>query len=179
MWDDLTGETDGRGCCSVTQSYPTFCDLMDFSTPGFPVPHPSPKVCPSLCQLHQWYHLARSSCNTVFTFYPQAFLASGTFAMSQLFTSDDQNTGTSASALVLQMSIQGWFPLRMTGLISLLSKGLSKVFSSTTVWRHQFFGVLPSFMVQLSQPYMTTGKTTALTLGTFVGSHVSTFQHTV
>ena len=73
---------------------------------------------------------------------PPSFPASGTFPMSQLFALCDQNTGASAS--VLLMSIQGWFPLRLTSLISLQSKGLSGVFSSTTVWRHQFFGVLPS-----------------------------------
>ena len=70
--------------------------------------------------------------------------ASGTFPMSQLFVSDDQNTGVSASAAVLPMSIQGWFPLGLTSLISLLSKGLSGVFSSITVRRHQFFGAPPS-----------------------------------
>ena len=64
--------------------------------------------------------------------------------MSCLFTSDDQNTGASASASVLPVNIQGWSPLRLNGLISLRSKGLSGVFSSTTVWRHQFFGILPS-----------------------------------
>ena len=61
------------------------------------------------------------------------------YPMSQLFTSDDQNTGVSALASVLPMSIQGWFPFRLTGLISLLSRRLSGVFSSTTVWRHQFY----------------------------------------
>ena len=106
-----------------------------------PCPSSSPDVCRSSCPLHQWCHPAISSSNTLFSFCPLSFPASGTFPISQLFTSDDQNTG--ASALVLPKSIQGWFPLRMTGLI-LLSKGLSGVFSSTTVWRHQFFGVLPS-----------------------------------
>ena len=75
---------------------------------------------------------------------PQSFPVSGIFPMSWLFASDDQNTGVSASASVLLISIQGWSPLRLTGLISLLSKGLSGVFSSTTVWRHQFFGAQPS-----------------------------------
>ena len=81
------------------------------------------------------------------------FLASGTFPMSQLFTSGDQNTGASASASVFPKYIQGWFPLRFTGLISLLSKGLSGVFSSTTVQRHQFFDFLPS--LQSSSHYRT------------------------
>ena len=75
---------------------------------------------------------------------PQSFPVSGTFPMSWLFASDGPNTGASASASVLPMSIQGWFPLRLTGLISLLSKGLSGVFSSTTVQRYQFFGAQPS-----------------------------------
>ena len=71
------------------------------------------------------------------------FPRSRTFPMSQLFASVDQNTGASAS--VLPMSIQGWFPLRLTGLISLVSKGFSTAFSSTTVGRHQYFGVMPSW----------------------------------
>ena len=74
----------------------------------------------------------------------QSFLAPGSFPVSWLFTSGGQSTGASASASVLPTSIQGWSPLRLTGLISLLSKGLSGVFSSTTVRRHQFFGDLPS-----------------------------------
>ena len=75
-----------------------------------------------------------SSSDTLWSFYPQFFPSSVTFTMSQLFASDDQNTGASVSASVLPMSIQGSFPLRLTGLISLLSKGLSGVFSITTVW---------------------------------------------
>ena len=75
---------------------------------------------------------------------PSIFLASGTFPMSQLFASVDQNARASASASILPMSIQVWFPLRFTSLISLLAKGLPGVFSSTTVQRHQFFGALPS-----------------------------------
>ena len=105
-------------------------------------------------------------------FCPQSFPASGTFPMSHLFTSDDQNTGFWASVSVLPMSIQGWFPLRLTGLISLLSKGLSGVFSSTTVQRHRFFGALPSLRPN-SQLYVTTGKPTALTIWTFVGREMS------
>ena len=75
----------------------------------------------------------------------QSFPASGSFPMSRLFTSDDQNIGASASTLVLPMNIQGWFPLKVTGLITLLSRGFLGVFSSTTVQRHQFFGTLLSF----------------------------------
>ena len=75
---------------------------------------------------------------------PSIFPVSRTFPMSQLFTADDWNTGISASASALPVCIQGWFPLRLTGLMSLLSKGLSGVLSSTIVWRHQFFSTLPS-----------------------------------
>ena len=74
---------------------------------------------------------------------PSIFPSIGDFS-SELSTSDDENTGASASASVFPVNIQGWSPLRLTGLISLLSKGLSRFFSSTTVWKHQFFGVLPS-----------------------------------
>ena len=94
-----------------------------------PCPSPSPRVCPSSCPLHWWCHPAITFSDTLFSFCLQPFPASGTFPASQLFASDDQNTGTSASASVLLTSIQGWFPLRSTGLISLLSKGLSGVFS--------------------------------------------------
>ena len=89
-------------------------------------------------------HPAISSSDVLFSFCPQFFPVSGTFPMSWLFTLGDRNTGGSASASVLPMSIQGLFPLILTGLISLLSKGLSRVFSSTTVQRYQFFGSLPA-----------------------------------
>ena len=79
-----------------------------------------------------------------FSSCPQSFPASGSFPMSQLFASGGQSIDVSVSASVLLMNIQGWFPLGLTGLISLLSKRLSRVFSSTTVWKHQFFGVQPS-----------------------------------
>ena len=132
-------------CCSVTQSCLTLCDPMDCSTPG-PCPSPSPKVCLSSCPLHQWCYPAISPSDSLFSFCPQSLPASGTLPMSWLFASGDQNTGASASASVLPMSIPGWFSSRLTGLISLLAKGLSGVFSSTTVWRHQFFGALPSLL---------------------------------
>ena len=130
-------------CCLVAQP------CLTLRPPGQqhirpPWPSPSPEVCPSSCPLHWWCHPAISSSDTLFSFCPQSFPASGTFPMSRLFASDDQNTGASASASVLPMSIQDWFPLRLTSLISFLSKGLSGVFSSTTVRRHQFFGTLPS-----------------------------------
>ena len=109
-----------------------------------PCPSPSPKICPSSYPLHWWFHPAISSSDALFSFCPQSFVAPGTFPMNHLFALDDQNTGASASASVLPM-IQGWFPLRLAGLISLLSKRLPEVFSSLwiTVQRHQFFDALP------------------------------------
>ena len=90
---------------------------LDYSTPCL---SPSPEVCPSSCPLHQWSHPAISSSDTLFSFCLQSFPASGTFPRSQLFASGGQNTRASASGSVLPVSIQGCFPLRLTGLISLL-----------------------------------------------------------
>ena len=109
-----------------------------------PYPSPSPEVCSSSCPLRWWCHPTISSSITLFSFCPQSFPASGTFPMSRSFASGDQNTGASVLASVVPMSIQGWFPLRLTALISLLSKALSGVFSSTTVQKHQFFSALSS-----------------------------------
>ena len=92
--------------------------------------------------------------------------------MSQIFILGDQNVGASGSASVLPMNIQGWFPLGLTDLISLLSKGLSRVFSKTTIQKHQFFSTQPSLWSN-SHPYMTTGQIIALTIQTFVGKVVS------
>ena len=118
-----------------------------------PCPSSSPRDCPSSCSLHRWCCPAISSSDTLFCFCPQSCPASLTFPMSRLFASDDQNTGASASASVLPVNIQGSSPFRLPGSISLLSKGLSGVFSSTTVGRHWFFGVLPSLQPS-SQVYM-------------------------
>ena len=104
----------------------------------------------------------------------QSFPASGSFQMSQFFASGGQSIGVSASASAHPMNIQDWFPLRLTGWIFLLSEGLSRVFSNTTVQKHEFFGTQLS-IVQLSHPYMTTGKTIALTRQTFVGKAMSLF----
>ena len=115
------------------------CGLQHVRTPCL---SPSPRVCPSSCLLHWWCCPAISSSDTLFFYCPQSSPVSGTFPMSWLFASDDQSTGVSASALVLPMSIQHWFPLRLIHFISLLSNGLPGIFSNTTVWRHQFFGML-------------------------------------
>ena len=102
----------------------------------------------------------------------QSFPASGSFTMSRFFTSVDQSIGVSASASVLPINIQHWFPLGWTGWI-LQSKGLSRVFSNTTAQKHQFFWCSAFFIVQLSHPYMTSGKTIALARWTFVGKVMS------
>ena len=133
-----------------------------------PCPSLSPKSGSDSCPLSWWCYLIISSSPALLSFCLQSFPASGSFLMSLLFTSGGQSIEASASASVLPVNIQGWFLLRLTGLISLLSKGLSGVFSSTTIWKHQFFGAQAFFMVQLSHPYMTTGKTLALTRCTFV-----------
>ena len=108
-----------------------------------PCPSPSLRISPRSWSLHQWCCPGISSSDALFSFCPQSFPASGTFPMSHLFASDDINTGASASASVLQVNIQGWSPLKLTGLISFLFNGLSCVFSGTTIQRHQFFGILP------------------------------------
>ena len=131
---------------------------------------PSPRICPSSCPLNRWCHPTNSSSVTLFFFYVQSFPASGSFPMSQLFTLGGQCIGASASASVLPKCIWGWFPLRLTGLISLVPKGLSRVFYSTTVWKHQFYSTLPSLLsIQLLHAYMTTGMRIALTIQTSVG----------
>jgi len=107
-----------------------------------PCPSLSSRAYPNSCSLSQWCQQTISSSVTPFSCRPQSFSTPGSFPMSQLFTSDDQRIG--ASILVLPMNIQGWFPLGLTGLISLLFKGLSRVFSSTAVQKHQFFGTQPS-----------------------------------
>ena len=119
---------------------------MDWSMPDFP-PLLSPWVCSNSCPLSWWCHPTISS--SVATFYscPQSFPASGSFPMSWLFTWGGQKIGASASALVLPMDILGWFPLELTSLISLLSKRLSRVFSSTTIQKHQFFGTQPPLLL--------------------------------
>ena len=104
----------------------------------------SPGVCSNLRPLSQWCYLTISSSVTPCSSCPQSFLGSGSFLMIWLFASVGQTIGGSASASVLPMSIQDWFPLGLTGLISLQSKGLSRVICNTTVQKHQLFGAQPS-----------------------------------
>ena len=104
-----------------------------------PCPSLFPGVCSKSCSLSQWCHPTISFSVILFSSCLQSYPALGSFPMSQLFTSGGQSTGVSASASVLPMNIQDWFPLGWTGWMSLQSKGLSTAFSNTTVQKHQFF----------------------------------------
>ena len=103
-----------------------------------PCPSPTPGACLNSCPSNQWCHPTISSSVVPFSSHLQSFPASGSFPVSQFFMSGGQSIGASASASVLPMNIQGWFPLGWTGWISLKSKGPSRVFSNTTVQKHQF-----------------------------------------
>ena len=105
---------------------------------------PTPRACSSSCPLNWWCHPTISYSVAPFSSCLQSFPAAGSFQMSQFFTSGGQSIGASASASVLPMNIQDWSPWGWTGWISLQSKGLSRVFSNTTVQKHQFFGAQPS-----------------------------------
>ena len=131
-------------CWCPVLSCLTLWDPMDCSTPGLPCPSQTPGAYSDSCPLHWWCHPTISSSVTPFSSCPQSFPASGSFPMSQFFASAGQNIGISASASVLPMNIEDWFPLGLTGWISLQSKGLSRVFSSTTIQKYQFFGTQPS-----------------------------------
>ena len=104
-----------------------------------PCPSPTARVCPNPCPLSWWCHLTISCSVIPFSSCAKSFPASGSFPMSQLFASGGQSIGVSASTSVLPMNTQDWSPLGLTGWISLQSKGLSRVFSNTTVQKHQFF----------------------------------------
>ena len=103
-------------------------------------PLPTPGAYSNSCPSSWWCHPTISSSVIPFSSCPQSLPASGSFPMSQLFASGGQSIGASASAPVLPMTMQDWFPLGLTGWISLQSKGLSRIFSNTTVQKHQFFG---------------------------------------
>ena len=133
------------------------CFVWLFVTPGnaarFRCPSPSPGIRPNSCPSSWWCHPTISSSDTPFSSCFQSFPASVSFPVNLLFASGGQSTGVSASASVLPMNIQGWFPLGLTGLISLQSKGLSRNLSSTTVRKHQFFGTQPSLFEKVFKPY--------------------------
>ena len=142
---------------------------MNRTKSGLPVHHQLPES----TQIHvHWVGDAILSSVVPFS-CPQSFPASGSFPVSQLFASGGQSTGVSASTSVLPMNTQDWSPLGWTGWTSLQSKGLSRVFCNTTVQKHQLFQCSAFFTVQLSHPYITTGKTIALTGWTFVDKVMS------
>ena len=151
-----------------------FCDPMDFSTPGVPVHHQLPEV----AQNHvHWLVMLRNH----LTLYcplllPSIFPSSGSFLMSLLFESGGQSIAASAS--VLPMTIQSWFPLGLTDLISLKSDGLSSLLQHHSS-KASVLQCSASFMVQHSHPYMTTGKTIALTRWNFVGKVTSLLFNTL
>ena len=123
---------------SVTQSCLTLCDPMNRSTPGLPIHHQLLEATQTHVHWVGDHHPTISSSVIPFSSYLQSFPASGSFQMSQHFTSGGQSIGVSASTSVFPMSLQDWSPLGWTGWISLQSKGLSRVFSNTTVQKHSF-----------------------------------------
>ena len=157
---------------SVQLSHVRFCNPMDCSTPGFPIRFhqlPEPTQTRPSCW---WCHPTISSSVVPFSSHLQSFPASGFFPMSRFFTSGGQSSEVSASASVLPMNIQDWFPLGLTWWISLQSKGLSSLLwhhssKASVLWRSAFF------ILQLSHPYTTTGNTIALTRWNFVGKVMS------
>ena len=137
-----------------------------------PCPSSTTGACSNSCPLSWWYHPAISSSVVPFSSWLQSFLASGSSLVSQFLTSGGQIIGVSASASVLPMNVQDLFPLRLTGLMSWQTKGLSRVFPNTTVQKHQFFGTqLSSYSNSHIDAW--TGKTRALTRQTFVGKVMS------
>ena len=128
---------------SIAQSCPTLRSHgVQHASP--PCPSPTPGAYSYSCPLSQWCHPTISTSVVPFSSHLQSLPASGSFQMSQFFTSGGQRIGVSASTSALPMNIQNWFPLGWTGWISLHSKGLSRVFSNTTVQKHQFFSTQPS-----------------------------------
>ena len=151
---------------SVTQLCPTLQPHEPQHT-RLPCLSPTLRVHPNSCPLSRWCHPAISSSVVPFSSYPQSFPASGSFQMSQPFASGGQSIGVSASTLGPPMNTQDWSPLGWTGWISLQSKGLSRVFSNTTVQKHHFFGAQLSLQFN-SHIHTWLGKTIALTKRTFV-----------
>ena len=127
-------------CCSVAGSYSSWPHGLQHAR--LLCPSLSPRMCTNSCQLIG--DITFSSSATSFSFYPQSFSASGSFPTNWPFASRGQSIGTSASLSVLPMNIQDWFPLGLTGSISLQSKGLWRVCSNTAVQKHRFFGTQPS-----------------------------------
>ena len=154
---------------SVAQSCPTLCNPMDHSTPGFPVHHQPPEF----TQTHvHWVGGVIQPSHPLLSASPPALNLSQHQGLFKWVSSSHQvakSIGVSASASDLPMNIQDWFPLGLTGLISLQSKGLSKSLLQHHSSKASIFQCSAFFMAQLSHPYMTTGKTIVLSRQTFVG----------
>ena len=139
--------TSGKAFSSVQFSCSVVSDSLrphELQHARPPCPSPTPRVQSNSCPSSRWCHPAISSSVAPFSSCPQSLPASESFPMSQLFAWGGQSTGVSALASFLPMNTQGWSPSEWTGWISLQSKGLSRVFSNTTVQKHQFFGAQPS-----------------------------------
>ena len=162
-------------CGSVQSNHSVVSDSLwphGLQHARLPFPSPTPRACSNSCPSSRWCHPTVSSSVIPFSSCLQFFPASGSFPASQFFASSGQSVGVSASTSVLPMNTQDWAPLGWTGWISLQSKGLSRVFSNTTVQKHQCFSTKLSLWSN-SHPYMPTGKTIALTRRTFVGKVMS------
>ena len=166
--------TNSEEFSSVTQSCPTLCDPHQLQHARLPCPSPIPRVYSNSCPLSQWCHPTLSSSVIPFSSRFQSFPASGSFQMSQFIALGGQSIGVSASS-VLPKNIQDRFPLGWTGWISLQSKGLSKVFSNTTVQKHQFFSTLSSLWSN-SHSIHDYWKNHSLTIWNFVGKVISAFS---
>ena len=150
-----------------------FLQPYDLHQIQLPCQSSTPRAYSNSCPLSQWCHPTISTSVVPFSSHLQSFPASGSFPVSQIFTSSGQSIGASASA-VLTMNIQDWFPLELSGLISLQYKGLSSLLQhhsskASGLQRSAFF------IIQLSHPHMTTGKSIALTRWTFIGKVMSMF----
>ena len=141
-WQKMRGLDEAQAGIKIQFSLSVVSDSLRPYEPQharLPCTAPTPRAYSNSCPLSRWCHPTISSSVILFSFCLQSFSASGSFPMSQLFASGGQNIGDSASASVLPINIQDWFPLGWTGWISLQSKGLSRVFSNTTVQKHLFF----------------------------------------
>ena len=155
---------------TISQSLLKLMSIESVMTSRLLCPSPSPRACSNSCLLSQWCHSTISSSVIPFSSCLQSSPASGSFPMSQFFASGGKIIGASASASVLPMNIQDWFPLGFIGLVFLQSKGLSRVYPNTTVQKYQFFGAHPFY-----DPTLTwlLGKNITLTIWNFVGKVMS------
>ena len=165
-------------CTSVQFSHSVMSDSLrphESQHARPPCPSPTPGVHPNSCPSSWWCHPAISSSVVPFSSCPQSLPTSGSFPMSQLFAWHGQRIGVSASASVFPKNTQGWSPLGWTGWMSLQSKGLSRVFSNTTVQKHQFFGTQLSSQ---SNSHIHTWRENH-SLDIFLQSNVSAFEYAI